>query len=179
MIVNWNWRTREMVVHFLKVFIPLNIYSLKQSSDLLNETLNLLTKLLLDDQLEVRELACFTLASLISWDILPEKRRDDLIEQFREQANVTNGLVTRHGAFLGLCAFVYAYPDDLPPFLPGILMFLTERLSEGQPISKSVSTALSVFKRLHENKWFEYESKFTDEQLTQVQNSFFSASYFV
>ena len=46
-------------------------------------------------------------------------------------------MVLRHSGVLGLCAFVNAYPDDIPEFIPDILMFLSGYIHEEQPISVS------------------------------------------
>ena len=51
--------------------------------------------------------------------------------------SVTKKLLCRHAGILGLCAFVNAYPYDVPEFVPDILMFLSDYVHEPQPISVS------------------------------------------
>ena len=46
-------------------------------------------------------------------------------------------LVTKHSAVLGLCAFVNAFPYDVPEFVPDILMVLSDHLHDPQPIPVS------------------------------------------
>ena len=43
-------------------------------------------------------------------------------------------LVTKHSGVLGLCAFVNAFPYDVPEFVPDILMVLSDHLHDPQPI---------------------------------------------
>merc|ERR1739844_119750 len=47
-------------------------------------------------------------------------------------------MVLRHSGVLGLCAFVNAYPYDIPEFIPDILMFLSGYIHEVQPISATI-----------------------------------------
>ena len=47
---------------------------------------------------------------------------------------VQEDLVTKHSAVLGLCAFVNAFPYDVPEFVPDILMVLSDHLHDPQPI---------------------------------------------
>ena len=51
----------------------------------------------------------------------------------------TKKMVSRHSGILGLCAFVNAYPYDVPEFVPDILMFLSGYIHEVQPISVSLT----------------------------------------
>ena len=41
-------------------------------------------------------------------------------------------LITLHSGILGLCAFVEAFPHDVPSFLPPILMELSTHLNDPQ-----------------------------------------------
>ncbi len=43
-------------------------------------------------------------------------------------------IVKRHAGVLGLCAFVDAFPYDVPDFLPDILVQLGNHLNDPQPI---------------------------------------------
>jgi proteasome activator subunit 4 len=40
-----------------------------------------------------------------------------------------------HGAVLGLCAFVAAFPHQVPDFLPELLLYLGTFISARQPVS--------------------------------------------
>ena len=52
---------------------------------------------------------------------------------------IAKNMVLRHSGVLGLCAFVNAYPYDIPEFIPDILMFLSGYIHEVQPISVSLN----------------------------------------
>ena len=47
-------------------------------------------------------------------------------------------LRARHAGVLGLCAFVAAYPYDVPDFMPDILMMLGDHLHDPEPIPVSI-----------------------------------------
>jgi hypothetical protein len=46
----------------------------------------------------------------------------------------TEKIVAKHSGILGLCAFVNAFPYDVPDFVPDILMVLSDHLHDPQPI---------------------------------------------
>lgn len=46
--------------------------------------------------------------------------------------NTGDKLVTLHSGILGLCAFVEAFPHDVPTFIPPILMELSTHLNDPQ-----------------------------------------------
>ena len=111
--------------------------------------------LLADERLEVREKAAQVLGGLVHCDFLPPGKCHDLLDQFRKQVSkrLPRGLrganlpdvdmaliVDRHAGVLGLCAFVDAYPYDVPEFLPDILVRLGDHLNDPQPIPVSIST---------------------------------------
>ena len=43
----------------------------------------------------------------------------------------------RHSGVIGLCAFVNAFPYDVPEFVPDVLMHLSGHLHDPQPIPVS------------------------------------------
>ena len=49
--------------------------------------------------------------------------------------NAMKRMVARHAGIIGLCAFVNAYPYDVPEFIPDVLMFLSGYVHEVQPIT--------------------------------------------
>lgn len=103
--------------------------------------MGVLNRLLEDEVVEVRESASITLSSLLIWNVVQGSRLTQLVEQFKSKsagvaANGGEGL-GKHSAVLGLCAFLYACPDDLPAHLPDILLFLTTHMSAPQPIPVS------------------------------------------
>lgn len=45
----------------------------------------------------------------------------------------------RHAAVLGLCAYVSAFPYDVPDMLPQVLVTLSEHLNDPHPIPASIN----------------------------------------
>jgi proteasome activator subunit 4 len=53
-------------------------------------------------------------------------------------------LANFHAGILGLCAFVEAYPYDVPEFVPDILIELEKHLHDPQPIPKTIKNTFQV-----------------------------------
>jgi len=51
----------------------------------------------------------------------------------REQIPVEK-MIQRHAGVLGLCAYVQAYPYDVPELMPQVLMDLSSHVNDPQPI---------------------------------------------
>ena len=49
----------------------------------------------------------------------------------------------------GVCALVEAYPYEVPPFVPSILVELEAHIHAPQPVPRTVKRALQEFKRTH------------------------------
>ena len=120
---------------------------------MINTTLlDMVLRLLADEVIEVRQVARKTLTNMIAWDVISVERKKQLIEHFKTQIieSVNNkiynqnllelefkspkGVVMKHSAVLGLCAFVLAYPNSLPRFLPDIILFLCQYINEPQQV---------------------------------------------
>lgn len=87
-------------------------------------------------------------------------------------------MVYRHAGILGLCAFVDAYPYDVPEFVPDILMFLSGYIHEVQPISMTIKKTLQDFKRTHQDNWQDHKLKFSDDQMAVLTDILVSPSYY-
>ena len=68
-----------------------------------------------------------------------ESKQITLTNDKKVDDKTTKKMVSRHSGILGLCAFVNAYPYDVPEFVPDILMFLSGYIHEVQPISVSLT----------------------------------------
>lgn len=109
----------------------------------IDSLIRLVLGLLQDEVIEVRDSARTTLRDFIKWDIVSDERKRSLIQQFKANSLLqttdlstgpTNELVLRHSGVLGLCAFVYAYSTELPDIVPDVVLFLSKRVSDPQPI---------------------------------------------
>ena len=58
--------------------------------------------------------------------------------------NAMKRMVARHAGIIGLCAFVNAYPYDVPEFIPDVLMFLSGYVHEVQPITVRIHNIVSI-----------------------------------
>ena len=59
-------------------------------------------------------------------------KKDSTSETETGNNNSGDKLVTLHSGILGLCAFVEAFPHDVPSFLPPILMELSTHMNDPQ-----------------------------------------------
>jgi len=91
---------------------------------------------------------------------------------------MTKNVVLRHSGVLGLCAFVKAYPYDIPEFIPDILVFLSGYIHEVQPISTTIKKTLQDFKRTHQDNWQDHKLKFSEDQLAVLTDILVSPSYY-
>jgi proteasome activator subunit 4 len=102
---------------------------------------------------------------LLHCDFLDREKSQKLLDQFQKQVsrkfprNMRTSvlqdvdmalIVKRHAGVLGLCAFVDAFPYDVPDFLPDILVQLGNHLNDPQPIPVRfcVSLRLKVLSNL-------------------------------
>ena len=58
--------------------------------------------------------------------------------------NAMKRMVARHAGIIGLCAFVNAYPYDVPEFIPDVLMFLSGYVHEVQPITVRIHNIVII-----------------------------------
>lgn len=146
MCSNWNWHTRKSILYFLQCFILRNCVSLFHMKTYKELIIENIINLLSDVNVEVRKTACDTLCSAIQHGLIDESKRENLIKILKINAAKTNNLESSHGGILGLCAFVLAHPNQIPEFLPDILVFLSNQLHGANLIS--VNYILTYFVNL-------------------------------
>jgi len=112
------------------------------------------TSLLEDEHITVRQKAAKVLGGLLHCGFVGEEALTQLLDQFRDKVRVKMArkgrkykrdvkedkgegakLISLHSGILGLCAFVEAFPHDVPSFLPPILMELSTHLNDRQVYS--------------------------------------------
>ena len=149
--------------------------------------MNMVSKALKDDRVEVREKAAVVLGGLLHCDFIDEERQKALLGSFMKlsrtklkkgKENNAEKLVKRHSGVLGVSAFVLAYPYDVPSFVPDALMALSDNLHDPQPIPATVKKTLQDFKRTHQDNWQEHKTKFSDDQLVVLTDLLVSPSYY-
>ena len=52
----------------------------------------------------------------------------------KKKKKTAEEVIVKHSGIVGLCAFVNAFPYDVPDFVPDILMLLSDHLHDPQPI---------------------------------------------
>lgn len=84
----------------------------------------------------------------------------------------------RHAAVLGLCAYVSAFPYDVPDMLPQVLVTLSEHLNDPHPIpvSINISSAYSTMTGTHPMLTNHYHIKYFIFYV--YKNNYDSVSYF-
>jgi len=187
-----TWKARIASLEFLQVHTFSNLFSIIHLPGGADQVTSTVLLLLSDERLEVREKAAQVLGGLVHCDFLDQKKCDGLLAQFRKNAsgklprslrgaNVPDfdlALVVRHAGVLGLCAFVDAYPYDVPEFLPDILVCLGDHLNDPQPIPVTVKKTLSNFRRTHHDNWQFHKLKFSDDQLVTLTDLLVSPNYY-
>jgi len=183
-----SWKTRVSTLDFLQAVI-FNNFMLLCSTQLEHEKLReeiveLVLNSLNDDQIEVRVKAAQVLGGLVHCQFLSPPQYPSIISQFQSTLaqhtcpSTRQQLTVRHGAVLGLCAFVTAFPHTVPDFVPALLVYLGDLLHAKQPIPATIKKSLQSFKRTHQDNWSEHKEAFTEDQLIDLTNLLVSPSYY-
>jgi proteasome activator subunit 4 len=184
-----NWRIRASLLEFVQVFGFRQQFYLDQDQDTLFE---LLITMLRDPQVEVRGLACNTLAGFIK--ISDREHIEQLSNRFKtwvqatkknakrknNVAVVTNSQEFQHNSgILGLSAIVKAFPYTLPDFLPPLLVLLAQYSNDHvQQIRESVRKTFAEFWKGHGDMWHIQKKKFSEDQLLVLNELLISPSYY-
>ncbi|XP_065620607.1 proteasome activator subunit 4 [Quercus suber] len=145
-------------------------------------------KLLIDNQVEVREHAAAVLAGLMKGgdEDLARDFRDraylkaNNLQRKRKQRNLSSGhsIASIHGAVLALTASVLSAPYDMPSWLPEHVTILARFAGEPTPVKSTVTKAVAEFRRTHADTWNVQKNSFTEEQLEVLADTSSSSSYF-
>ncbi|KAK4046499.1 Proteasome activator BLM10 [Microbotryomycetes sp. JL201] len=187
-----NWRTRLDVMQPLQMFYFHNIFLLDNLS--IVELMEVLCDQLRDPKIEVREAAAHTLSGIVrssqrSAILTLSSRfmrviRTTKIPKRRNQAGVEDpgyheALVAAHSAVLGVSSLVAAFPYEVPPFIPAILLETALKHSASPvPLSTTVRAMLSQFKQSHTDSWQEDQKAFTESQLQDLHDLLMGSSYY-
>ena len=150
---------------------------------------SLVLELLHDPRLEVRQMASTVLGGLFHCKFISNEKT--ILDEFSSKLKGFNRkkavksesinperLVELHAGALGLCAYVNAFPYDVPDNLPEVLVTLSEHLNDPQPIASTIRDTLSNFKRTHYDNWRDHKQKFTSNQLCILMDLLLSPSYY-
>lgn len=181
-----NWRTRSACLAYLRVFMYRHTFTLSGVEK--QEIWKCIEKLLVDNQVEVREHAAGVLAGLMKGgdEDLSRAFRDrscteaKLMLKKRKQRNSRSNqsIASIHGAVLALTASVLSVPYDMPSWLPDHVTLLAQFIGEPSPIKSTVTKAVAEFRRTHADTWNIHKDAFTEEQLEVLADTSSSSSYF-
>lgn len=181
-----NWRTRSATLTFLRTFMYRHTFILSGSEK--KQIWETVEKLLMDNQVEVREHAAAVLAGLmkggdenLAEDFRGRAYRDaDAIQKKRKQRNSKSiqSVAHIHGAVLALVACVLSVPYDMPSWLPEHVTLLAQFVGEPSPIKSTVTKAVAEFRRTHADTWNLQKDSFTEDQLEVLADTSSSSSYF-
>ncbi|KAK6199140.1 hypothetical protein LQW54_010059 [Pestalotiopsis sp. IQ-011] len=192
---SWHQRLRALVnmqvIYFRRLFL-----SRPAQRELLFDGVG---DMLADSQLEVRTVAGATLAGMIRCS--PAAIRNPIIETFKKRftsqleknpmpkkklpgtdtpVNMTQQIVRRHAAVLGLGSLIEAFPYATPPpaWMPEVLALLARRAaSDPGIVGKATKSILSDFKKTRQDSWGVDQKYFTSEQLEDLEGVLWK-SYF-
>ncbi|XP_076047764.1 proteasome activator complex subunit 4-like isoform X2 [Oratosquilla oratoria] len=184
------WRARAAVLSVLQVMVFNNMFHLLQDPEAPTLIRNQVVELLRDPRLEVRQIASEVLGGLIHCKFINadqtllgefKAKLDDGKKAKKRKRQIVltpEKLMERHGAILGLCAYVSAFPYEVPDNLPEILLVLSDHLNDPQPIPGTIKKTLSNFRRTHHDNWRDHKQKFTEDQLVVLTDILVSPSYY-
>ncbi|OTA62187.1 hypothetical protein K449DRAFT_464996 [Hypoxylon sp. EC38] len=192
---SWHQRLRALVNMQVIYFRRLFLMDASQRELLFDAVGDMLA----DPQLEVRTVASATLAGMIRCS--PATIRNPFITTLKERfetqlarnpmpkkrqpgtetpINVTQQIVRRHAAVLGLGSLIEAFPYATPPpsWMPEVLALLARRAaSDPGVVGKATKGILSEFKKTRQDSWGVDQKYFTHEQLEDLEGVLWK-SYF-
>ncbi|XP_062170630.1 proteasome activator subunit 4-like [Alnus glutinosa] len=180
-----NWRTRSATLTYLRTFMYRHTFILSRVEK--EQIWSTVEKLLIDNQVEVREHAAAVLAGLMKGG------DEDLARDFRNRAYLKandlqrkrkrrnfsgHSIASIHGTVLALAASVLSAPYDMPSWLPEHVTLLARFAGEPSPVKSTVTKAVAEFRRTHADTWNVQKNSFTEEQLEVLADTSASSSYF-
>ncbi|KAK7305308.1 hypothetical protein VNO77_43212 [Canavalia gladiata] len=181
-----NWRTRSATLTYLRSFMYRHTFILSIPKK--QEIWRTVEKLLVDNQVEVREHAAAVLAGLMKGGDEDQAKdfRDrayveaNIVQKRRKLRNANSGssVASVHGAVLALAAAVLSAPYDMPRWLPEHVTLLARFSGEPSPVKSTVTKAVAEFRRTHADTWNVQKELFTEEQLEILADTSSSSSYF-
>lgn len=152
-----SWSARLAIIDIMQVAVFHNMAIVLSRPEWVEKVQSIVLRLLEDNVLEVREKSAEVLGGLLHCSFLPAT--DKLLELFKKKcrtkvikrvnrvttscaieaanASESDNLRVRHSGVLGLCAFITAYPYDIPDFVPNVFEIISNHLNDPQPIPVS------------------------------------------
>lgn len=155
-----SWSARLAIIDIMQVIVFHNMAIVMSRPEWVDKVQSIVLRLLEDNVLEVREKSAEVLGGLLHCSFLPAS--DKLLELFKKKCRTkvikrsnrvttcaveaastgdndnANAIRIRHCGVLGLCAFITAYPYDIPDFVPNVFEIISNHLNDPQPIPVSI-----------------------------------------
>ncbi|WFD08563.1 Proteasome activator BLM10 [Malassezia vespertilionis] len=165
-----SWHARLDALPLLQIAYFQNLFYL--THDTMQDVITLLLDLLQDKHLEVREMAAATISGIVRCS--QRSMVKDLLCMFayaerhaplpqRGAPDKEVRLRALHSALLGATALVDAFPYDVPPWMPSLILdTIAPHAEDPVPISTTVRKCAADFRRTHQDTWTEDQAQFGD-----------------
>ncbi|KAF9169581.1 hypothetical protein BGX20_010129 [Mortierella sp. AD010] len=188
-----SWHVRNNVLPVLQIFFYTNLFSM--NVDMVVKVMDSVSSMLLDPQIEVRQLAASTLSGIVQCsqrdatkklisdfkhiletNPLPVRNKRDRSapKDTSQPEGYSEALVKRHGGVLGLSSLLGAFPYDVPKWMPEVMVLLAKYFSDPPPVSSTVKKVFADFKRTHQDTWHEDQKQFSLEELEVLSDMLIS-----
>ncbi|RGB33631.1 hypothetical protein C1646_815894 [Rhizophagus diaphanus] len=189
-----SWHVRVKALPVLQVFFFKHLFML--GKDKTDKVMDVVSGMLKDNQIEVRQLAAVTLSGLIRCSQreaisklkdqftkllgtkIPPRKRTGQAPRAALPPGFQEAVLTRHAAVLGLSCLIDAFPYEVPKWMPEVLVKLAECISDPVPIQTTVKKTFADFRRTHQDSWHEDMKQFTEDQLSILSDMLISPSYY-
>ncbi|CAO3568761.1 unnamed protein product [Mortierella alpina] len=196
-----SWHVRSNVLPVVQIFFYTNLFSMDVA--MMVKVMDAVSGMLLDPQIEVRQLAASTLSGIVrcsqrdatqalikhfkdllqSTPLPARRKRDragpkDASSSSLLPEGYSEALVKRHAGVLGLSSLLEAFPYDIPKWMPEVMVFLSAYFSDPPPVSTTVKKVFGDFKRTHQDTWHEDQKRFSQEELEVLSDMLISPSYY-
>lgn len=192
---NMGWESPKLTQykHILAFFgVYGTVRFLERNSEQRRKLMKITYSMLFSPHLYLREQYSYNIKLFIH--IFLESEREEIISSYikkfkkilkknkqRKGYKLTNEQTNLvHGATLGLCALVEAYPYTTPPpkWLPDVLTVLECKCTGYSGIiGRSAKDALSQFKKTRQDTWHIDSKFFTEEQLEDLEGVLYKSYY--
>ncbi|KAI9483082.1 MAG: hypothetical protein EXX96DRAFT_599664 [Benjaminiella poitrasii] len=190
-----SWHIRIRALPVLQIFFFKNLFVLNSMQVL--RIMEVIGQMLLDSQIEVRQLASVTLGGLIRCSQrdaiqtllaqftnkiqvkIPKRKRDGKTGRNVEPEGYAEAVLHKHSGVLGISCLINAFPYEVPEWMPSILCQLAECMSDPvAEIQTTIRKTFSDFRRTHSDTWHEDMLKFSEDQLSILSDMLISPSYY-
>ncbi|OAD04967.1 hypothetical protein MUCCIDRAFT_139775 [Mucor lusitanicus CBS 277.49] len=190
-----NWHIRIRALPVLQIFFFKHLFVMTSAQ--LLRIMQVVGQLLLDTQIEVRQLASVTLGGLVRCSQrdaiqellaeftakiqvkIPKRKRDKVTGRNVEPEGFAEAVLHKHAGVLGISSLINAFPYEVPEWMPAILCQLADCISDpAAEIQATIRKTFSDFRRTHSDTWHEDMLKFDEDQLSVLNDMLISPSYY-